>query len=73
MRLMSSVIFCADAPIDIGEDWLFLEVYCPKDTAAYNGFLLVQKALVKNGAYELLGHFQLKTMEQIKLHSDCIV
>jgi hypothetical protein len=27
---------------------------------------LVQKALVKNGAYELLGHFQLKLMDQLK-------
>jgi hypothetical protein len=32
---MTSMIFCPDAPVNIGEDRLILEVYCPKDTAAY--------------------------------------
>jgi hypothetical protein len=61
MRLVTSVILSSKTPIDVREDRLVSEVYCPKDTAAYTYSPLVQGAVMKRGTYELLGHFQLKT------------
>ena len=36
--LMASVVLGAETPVYVWEDWLFFEVYCAEDTAAYFGF-----------------------------------
>ena len=37
------MVFGAETPIDVGEDWLVLEVFCAEDTAAYANSPLVQR------------------------------
>jgi hypothetical protein len=36
--LVTSVVFSAETPVHIKKDWLFFEVYCTEDTAAYFRF-----------------------------------
>jgi hypothetical protein len=33
--LVASVVLGAETPIHVWENWLFFEVYCAEDTAAY--------------------------------------
>jgi hypothetical protein len=35
MGLVTSVVFGAETPVYTWEDWLFLEIYCAEDAAAY--------------------------------------
>ena len=35
MRLVASVVLGAETPVHVWKDWLFFEVYCAEDTAAY--------------------------------------
>jgi hypothetical protein len=38
--LVSSVVFGAESPIDVGNDWFVVEIYCSEDAAAYVRFPL---------------------------------
>ena len=35
MGLVASVVLGAETPVHVWEDWLFFEVYCAEDAAAY--------------------------------------
>ena len=39
--LVASVVLGAETPVYVWEDWLFFEVYCAEDTAAYFWSLLI--------------------------------
>ena len=62
---MSTVIFGAETPVYVWKDWLIIEVYNSKDSAAYVNVPLNPDVLkIKcKGVYTPLVHFKLKVME----------
>jgi hypothetical protein len=66
--LVSSVVFGAETPVHIGKDWFILEINCPEDAAAYlDSSQTAENHSVRSRAYERLGHFQVKTMEVLRI------
>jgi hypothetical protein len=63
VRLVSSVVFGAETPVNIWKDGLVFEAYYAEDTAAYSYLPLSRGCEVEHkGVYTLLVHFQLKSM-----------
>jgi hypothetical protein len=55
--LVASVVLGAETPVHVWEDWLFFEVYCAEDAAAYFGFPSADVESREKLAYQLLVHF----------------
>jgi hypothetical protein len=62
VRLVASVVLGAETPVHIWKDWLFFEVYCAEDAAAYCGFPSTDVESREKRVYQLLVHFWLKSM-----------
>jgi hypothetical protein len=62
VRLVASMVLGAETPVHVWKDWLFFEIYCAEDAAAYFRFPSADVESREKGVYQLLVHFWLKSM-----------